>query len=109
MIDWTRVSTLRDQVGTDDFDKVVEVFLKEVERVICRLKRANEVSDCKDLDFLKGSAFSLGFQEFCSLCEKGEDLCNKGMKATIDLSEISICFESSKKCFLAELADLIKD
>ena len=34
MIDWNRISTLRDEVGAEDFDEVVELFLDEVEEVI---------------------------------------------------------------------------
>ena len=29
MIDWARVSELRDEVGAEDFDEVVELFLEE--------------------------------------------------------------------------------
>ena len=31
MIDWTRVSELRDEIGAEDFGDVVEIFLEEVE------------------------------------------------------------------------------
>ena len=34
MIDWTRVSELRDEVGAEDFDEVVELFLEEVDEAI---------------------------------------------------------------------------
>ena len=31
MIDWSRVEELRDKIGAEDFDEVVELFLSEVE------------------------------------------------------------------------------
>lgn len=34
MIDWTRVDELRDEIGTDCFDEVVELFIEEVETEI---------------------------------------------------------------------------
>ena len=34
MIDWSRVNELRDEVGAEDFEEVVELFLEEVEEVI---------------------------------------------------------------------------
>ena len=33
MIDWARVSELRDEVGAEDFEEVVQLFLAEVEDV----------------------------------------------------------------------------
>ena len=38
MIDWARVRELKDEVGADAFDEVVELFLEEVEEVIVRLQ-----------------------------------------------------------------------
>ena len=37
MIDWARVSELRDEVGAEDFDEVVELFLEEVDEAIAAL------------------------------------------------------------------------
>ena len=31
MIDWNRVAALREEVGAEDFDEVVELFLQEVD------------------------------------------------------------------------------
>ena len=34
MIDWARVSELRDEVGPEDFEEVLHLFLEEVEDVV---------------------------------------------------------------------------
>jgi len=39
MIDWGRLNTLRDEVGEEDFEEVVDLFLDEVESVIDRHRR----------------------------------------------------------------------
>ena len=57
MIDWDRLKELRDEVGAEDFDEVVELFLDEVEGVMDRLRDSPDVDTLEeDLHFLKGSA-----------------------------------------------------
>ena len=34
MLNWKRVSELRDDVGADDFDKIIVLFLEEVDGII---------------------------------------------------------------------------
>ncbi len=72
MIDWSRVTTLREEVGAEDFDEVVELFLEEVDDVVARLESgpAHDTLS-EDLHFLKGSAMSLGFRQFSALCQAG--------------------------------------
>ena len=45
MIDWARVSELRDEVGAEDFDEVVELFLEEVDEAIAALRDLTDL--CK--------------------------------------------------------------
>ena len=80
MIDWAQVGELRNEVGADDFEEVVHLFLAEVEDVIALLQSRVESglqADAGDpleaqLHFLRGSALSLGFTTFCSLCLTAE-------------------------------------
>ena len=37
MIDWSQVAQLRDDVGVEDFDDVLDIFFEEVEEVTARL------------------------------------------------------------------------
>ncbi len=104
MIDWSRVNELCDEVGAEDFDEVVELFLEEVEEVITRLQTAPDASQLEqDLHFLKGSALNLGFAAFSDLCKTGERLSAEGHADKVDVPEIIAEFKRSKTGFLAEL------
>ena len=106
MIDWSRICELRDEVGAEDFDEVVDLFLEEVSEVIARLKRLdNREALNQDLHFLKGSALSLGFSAFSILCQTGERLATEGRAGEVNLQEIFECFEHSRATFTAELSE----
>ncbi|EBA16986.1 Hpt domain protein [Roseobacter sp. SK209-2-6] len=106
MIDWPRVKELREEVGTEDFDEVVELFLEEVEEVISKLRTGDRSQLEQDLHFLKGSALNLGFDSFSQLCLEGERKSAQGEAASVDLPGVIQGFESSKTVFLAELPNL---
>lgn len=106
MIHWPRVVELRDEVGPEDFDEVVDLFIEEVQEVIERLQQSVELSELeKDLHFLKGSALSLGFEDFSTLCQDGERKSASGEAALVDVAAIISSFETSKRIFQAELAE----
>lgn len=101
MIDWNRVTTLRDEVGADSFSEVVAVFLDEVDEVIARLRGAPDLANVeRDLHFLKGSALNLGFEALAALCQQGERLAAEGRAAGVDLSAIVAAYEESRESFL---------
>ena len=61
MIDWARVSELRDEVGAEDFDEVVELSLEEVDEAIAALRDLTDLSELEpQCHFLKGSALISG-------------------------------------------------
>ncbi|MEQ8901049.1 MAG: Hpt domain-containing protein [Roseovarius sp.] len=104
MIDWNRVRNLRDEIGTDAFEEVVELFLEEVETEIDRLRAPCEALDIEgQLHFLKGSALNLGFVAFSDLCHAGEATAAAGQGERVDLTDILSCFDQSKAAFLAGL------
>ncbi len=103
MIEWSRVNELREEVGAEDFEEVVELFLEEVEEVIDRLRSAPDPANLEgDLHFLKGSALNLGFEHFSGLCQIGEAQSAKGQATDVNLGEILTSFEKSKSVFQAE-------
>lgn len=106
MIDWQRVNELREEVGAEDFDEVVELFLEEVQSVIAELRADNREGLEQNLHFLKGSALNLGFEKFATLCLKGERDSAAGAAKTVDLNEILAAFDQSKTDFLAGLSKL---
>ena len=108
MIDWTQVNTLRDEIGRECFDEIIEIFIEEVEQVIDRLRSEpdpNTLAD--DLHFLKGSALNLGFSEFSGQCQIGESASSKGAAADVDVHGILATYETSKKVFMAELPNAL--
>ena len=108
MIDWERVNTLCEEVGADDFDEVVALFLDEVEDVITRLRRAPDLATLEeDLHFLKGSALGLGFKSFSTLCQTGETMSAQGHAKEVDLSEILDNYTASKQCFQTEMTQAL--
>ncbi len=108
MIDWARVKVLRDEIGAEDFDEVVELFLEEVEEVTTRLKLTHDTSALEaDLHFLKGSAMSLGFSAFSELCQTGETLSAQGLSDGVDLQTILTSYDTSKEVFLTELSSVL--
>lgn len=108
MIDWTRVQALHDEIGTEDFDEVVNLFLDEVAEAAARLASSDRNALAADLHFLKGSAMSLGFAEFATLCADGERMAAGGQSDGVDLSAILDCLGQSRARFLADLPKMAR-
>lgn len=110
MIDWNRVTELRDEVGAEDFGEVVELFLEEVDEVIERLEATGDRTKLEeDLHFLKGSSMNLGFASFSSLCQSGETASANGASDTVDLSAILASYKASRAEFTAKTNSTAQD
>ncbi len=104
MIDWSRVMELRSEIGEDDFEEVVELFLEEVDEVILRLRDGVDTDALEpEMHFLKGSALNLGFEDFSNLCAQGEKLAASGEGKSFDLSEVFQVYDGSRAMFLEQL------
>lgn len=104
MIDWGQVTRLRDEVGAEDFDDIVALFIEEVEEVTARLASGQSpVSVEEDLHLLKGSALNLGFTRFSALCQSGETRAAQGEASRVDLQPILSAYAMSKAAFLDAL------
>ncbi len=104
MIDWAKVEELRDEIGADDFDEVVQLFLCEVEERVEQLSSHKALTEIEeDLHFLKGSALNLGFTAFASLCHEDERIAQSDQMVA-NLKDIENAFLESKGWFLAEFA-----
>ena len=109
MIDWQRVQTLRDEIGAEDFEEVVPLFIDEVSTVTEKLRTEPDTAElANDLHFLKGSALNLGFDAFSKLCHAGEMRATNGDAALVDVGEILDCFDQSKLAFDAGLDQNIR-
>lgn len=104
MINWQRVEELHDEIGEDDFDEVVDIFLEEVEEALHRMRTAQGTgASANDMHFLKGSALNMGFKALAAVCEQGEALSKQDLAHTIDLAMVEECYVISKQSFLSEL------
>lgn len=105
MINWSRVSELRAEVGDEAFGEVVEMFLEEVEEVAERLTASPDRARlAEDLHFLKGSALSLGFAQFANMCSDGEKRVASDGADAVNIPSLLECYAQSKTLFLTELA-----
>ncbi|MEQ6202918.1 Hpt domain-containing protein [Sulfitobacter sp. HNIBRBA2951] len=101
MIDWPRITNLRDEVGEEDFAEVVEIFIEEVSEMVERLRDAPQVETLgADLHALKGSAMNLGFTTFSDLCQTGETAAAEGRADSIALAPILDSYDESKQALL---------
>ncbi len=106
MIDWKRVDELRGEIGPEDFNEVVALFLEEVESVMVRLDtRPDPATYGADLHFLKGSALNLGFTGFGAQCQIGERLANSGKQDSVDIVGILAAYAKSKDTFMERVAE----
>lgn len=106
MIDWARVSELRDEIGSEDFAEVVTLFLEEADEVVLRLPACSDAKSLESaLHFLKGSALNLGFETLAQLCQEGERLAATG-SVEIDRAAVAAEYEASKTAFEAGLDSL---
>jgi HPt (histidine-containing phosphotransfer) domain-containing protein len=110
MIDWVQVNTLRDDVGKDEFEEIVEIFIDEVEDVIERLRATPDLKTLgDDLHFLKGSALNLGFSTFSEHCQRGEANSAAGRADQVDIPALLMAYDASKGKFIAELPSALNE
>ncbi|WP_170606467.1 Hpt domain-containing protein [Ruegeria arenilitoris] len=103
MINWPRVKQLWDEVGSDEFEAILRIFLREVQGVILRLQQETERGQIEqNLHFLKGSASSLGFDQVSKLCQDGERRAAAGNEMDAHVAEIVAAFYASKTEFDTE-------
>ena len=106
MIDWARVSELRDEVGAEDFDEVVELFLEEVDEAIAALRDLTDLSELEtQCHFLKGSALNIGFRDFANLCQTGEAAAAAGQGADVDIAAIVQSYVEAREVFINQSAE----
>ena len=102
MIDWGRVSDLRAEIGPEDFDEVVALFLEEADEVVARMATGRCASVQHDLHFLKGSALNLGFRDLAQSCQEAE---RRGVSgAPVDLAGVVAVYHASRQHFAAHAA-----
>lgn len=89
MINWTRVTELYNDFGSDGIEEVLIVFLAEVEEGMQRLATAATPDALQsEFHFLKGAALNMGFDEIAALCGQGEQLAGAGQRSTAEKARV---------------------
>lgn len=88
-MDWTRIEELRDEVGDEALEEILEVFISEIDDFIDTLNARDSVASLAgDLHFLRGAALNIGFQALAEACQSGESMAKAGQGADVDLTAI---------------------
>jgi HPt (histidine-containing phosphotransfer) domain-containing protein len=95
MLNWQRVQDLKDDLGQEDFDEIVDLFLEEVEEKLEVLQNGRTDGVSAELHFLKGSAANLGFESFRVSCEQMERAPEQ-----FEVDELLSVYKSSKAAFM---------
>lgn len=104
MIDWNRVGELFSEIGEDDFEEVIDLFLEEADEVAMKLCGDMPFGEVESaLHFLKGSALNLGFLDLARMCQDGEKAASTEQAQRVDLAAVAECYQRSKVSFLADL------
>lgn len=104
MVDWDRVRELRSEIGPEDFDEVVSLFLEEADEAIARLSVGNGAKAlAADLHFLKGASLNLGFASLSALCQEGERRAGAG-DMSVDLNAVRAAYADCRAAFEADAA-----
>ena len=96
MLDWSRVDALKAELGEEDFDEIVALFLEEGEEKLSDLTSSGANNHDADLHFLKGSAANLGFEQFRATCEQMEHQPDQ-----FAAGQLQSVYQQSKSAFLA--------
>ena len=107
MIDWARVTELCAEIGADDFNEVVDLFLEEADEVIVRLEPNNTAASLEaDLHFLKGAALNLGLSALAALCQEGERRAALG-ETGLNTVAVKQCYMASKHALAVGIPALV--
>lgn len=103
MIDWAQLRQLQDDIGKDEMDDVVELFLCEVDEALATFEDDYEEMSLEDrsasFHFLKGCAANLGFKDFGHLCSEAEQDTKNGKDPTFQISDLVSLYAQSTQAF----------
>ncbi|MBC7132247.1 MAG: Hpt domain-containing protein [Roseovarius sp.] len=103
MINWERIRELRQEIGAEAFEEVLDLFLEEVEGGLDRVRDDMSASERGELmHFIVGSALNLGFVTLAGLCQA----VGRGERAASS-AEIRDCYHRSRAEFFANIGSAI--
>jgi hypothetical protein len=95
-----RVQELRSEVGDDDFEEIVALFIAESDAILDQLRAVGSSAEAEALlHALKGSALNLGFDELARLCREGRGAAAGSADWPGRFAELRDIYEQSKVRF----------
>lgn len=105
MIDWKRVEELREEIGTEGFIEVADMFLDEAEGAVGALVAGLAPDEVEgQLHFLKGSALNLGLSDLAAICQEGERKAAAGQVDAVDTALVAAIYRASRASLLGGLS-----
>ncbi|WP_333818225.1 Hpt domain-containing protein [Tabrizicola sp.] len=105
MIDWKRVEELREEIGTEGFIEVADMFLDEAEGAVGALVAGLAPDEVEgQLHFLKGSALNLGLSDLAAICQEGERKAAAGQVDAVDAAQVAAIYRASRASLLGGLS-----
>jgi len=99
MVDWQRIEALKSEIGPDDFNEVLEMFVSELDEVLGQLgEDVDQMVPAETFHFLKSGALNIGFAEFAGLCQRGEKSALNG-SAVVSASDLIETYTRSKAAY----------
>lgn len=112
MLDWTRITELREELGADAFAEVIALFLEEVGDALDGMTGDMDGNTGHDpaaleaqLHFLKGACLNLGMSDVVTLCSRGEAAARQGRGAQVDMAAIRAAYDAARNALLARLRE----
>lgn len=100
MINWARIDELKEELGSEDFEEVFEIFLDEVAESVAGLQAAAGGDELAALlHSVKGNALTVGFRDLAVLAGAGETATLNGEK--VDVATIATVHTQSIAAFAA--------
>lgn len=97
MISVERVRELKDEVGEDDFEEIVALFMAESDTLVGQLQAVRDPEEAEALlHALKGSALNLGFDDLAALCRHGRGAAAGSSDWPGLVAELFAVYEQSK-------------
>ncbi len=93
MIDQSRLTELKNEIGVEDFHEVAEIFLEEMNETLDALCANPLAVNASAFHGLRGSASNLGFTGFAAACCDAEKQCLAG--TAVDLGPLVSLFHAS--------------
>ena len=97
MINTNRIDELREEVGPDDLNEVIELFCEEMEETLSTLDQTALQDLPAQLHFLKGSALNLGLDRVSDLCRAEELRLKSDPTVAPDISAIRQAYSDARQ------------